>query len=50
MERRGVVKKEDEATEYRVNSITLAEKTNGQIRICLDPTDLNLAIINISKH
>ena len=35
------------STEW-VNSITLAEKTNGQIRICLDPTDLNLAIIR--KH
>ena len=44
MEKRGVVKKVDEATEW-VNSMTLAEKTNGQIRVCLDPTDLNRAII-----
>ena len=44
MEKRGVIKKVDEATEW-VNSMTVTEKTNGQIRVCLDPTDLNKAII-----
>ena len=39
-----VIKKVDEATEW-VNSMTVTEKPNGQIRVCLDPTDLNRAII-----
>lgn len=44
MEKLQVVKKVDEATEW-VNSMTVTEKPNGQIRVCLDPTDLNRAII-----
>ena len=44
MEKLQVVKKVDEATEW-VNSMTVTEKPNGQIRVCLDPTDLNKAII-----
>lgn len=33
----------DEHTEW-VNSIVCAEKSNGKLRICLDPRDLNKAI------
>ena len=44
MEKRGVLQKVDEGTEW-VNSMTLTEKPNGKIRVCLDPTDLNRAII-----
>ena len=44
MEKLNVLKKVDEATEW-VNSMTVTEKPNGQIRVCLDPTDLNRAII-----
>lgn len=33
----------DEPTEW-VNSIVCAEKSNGKLRICLDPRDLNKAI------
>ncbi|KAL5264194.1 hypothetical protein ACHWQZ_G005321 [Mnemiopsis leidyi] len=44
MEKLNVLKKVDEATEW-VNSMTVTEKPGGQIRICIDPTDLNRAII-----
>lgn len=43
MELKGVIKKVDEPTEW-VNSIVCAEKSNGKLRICLDPRDLNKAI------
>lgn len=39
MELKGVIKKVDEPTEW-VNSIVCAEKSNGKLRICLDPRDL----------
>ena len=38
MEKWGTIKKVDEATEW-VNSMTVSEKTNEQIRVCLDPTE-----------
>jgi len=44
MEDLNVLKKVDEATEW-VNSMTVTEKPGGKIRICIDPTDLNRAII-----
>ena len=39
----GVIKKVDEPTEW-VNSLVVGEKPNGDLRICLDPRDLNKAI------
>ena len=36
----GVIVKVDEHTDW-VNSITIVEKKNGSLRICLDPRDLN---------
>ena len=43
MEQDGVIKKVDEPTDW-VNSLVIVEKPNGQLRICLDPKDLNNAI------
>ena len=43
MEDTGVIKKVDEPTEW-VNSLVVGEKPNGDLRICLDPRDLNKAI------
>ena len=44
MEKLGVVKKTDEPTEW-VNSMVVVEKPNSNnLRICLDPKDLNKAI------
>ena len=43
MQSLGVIAKVDEPTDW-VNSMVVAEKGNGQIRICLDPRDLNKAI------
>ena len=39
----GVITKVNEPTEW-VNSITIVEKKNGTLRICLDPRDLNKAL------
>lgn len=39
----GVIKAVDEPTDW-VNSIVLVKKTNGSLRICLDPRNLNKAI------
>ena len=39
----GVIVKVDELTDW-VNSITIVEKKNGSLRICLDPRDLNKAL------
>ena len=44
MEEQGISTKVTEATEW-VNSITYPVKPNGDLRICLDPKDLNKAII-----
>ena len=39
----GVIVKVDEPTDW-VNSITIVEKKNGSLRICLDPRDLKKAL------
>ena len=39
----GTIVKRDEPTDW-VSSLLLVEKPNGKIRLCLDPSDLNLAI------
>ena len=38
-----VVERVDEPTDW-VNSLVIVEKPNGQLRLCLDPKDLNNAI------
>ncbi|XP_052750709.1 uncharacterized protein LOC116413695 [Galleria mellonella] len=43
MEKLGVVRKVSYPTEW-VNAIVIAAKKNGDIRICLDPRDLNRAV------
>ena len=43
MEEQGIITKVTEPTEW-VNSITYPVKPNGDLRICLDPKDLNKAI------
>ena len=43
MEKTGVTRKVDEPTEW-VTSMVVVEKTNGELRICLDPRDLNKEI------
>ena len=43
MEKRGVVRKVKEPTDW-VNPMTIVEKPNGSVRICLDPRYLNKAI------
>ena len=40
----GVIVKVDEPTDW-VNFITIVEKKKGSLRICLDPRDLNKALI-----
>lgn len=44
MEQAGVIAKVTEPTPW-VNSMVIVEKPNGQLRVCLDPKDLNEAII-----
>ncbi|XP_032895940.1 uncharacterized protein LOC116985324 [Amblyraja radiata] len=39
----GVIKPVSEPTDW-VNSMTVVNKPNGEVRICLDPRDLNVAI------
>ena len=36
----GVVQRIEEATEW-VNSLVIVEKQNGELRLCIDPRDLN---------
>ncbi|KAL9986304.1 hypothetical protein ACROYT_G000436, partial [Oculina patagonica] len=43
MEKLGVIRKAEEPTEW-VSSLVVVEKPNGQVRLCLDPRDLNKAI------
>ncbi|UYV72006.1 K02A2.6-like [Cordylochernes scorpioides] len=43
MKRMGIIQEVDGPTEW-VNSFTLVKKPNGQLRICLDPTELNKVI------
>ena len=40
MEADGIIEKVDEPTEW-VNSMVIVEKKTGELRICLDPKDLN---------
>ena len=40
----GIIKKADEPTDW-VSSIVYMRKSNGKLRICLDPKDLNKAIM-----
>lgn len=44
MERDGVVIRQDEPTPW-VNSMVTVTKANGKVRICIDPRDLNRAIL-----
>jgi len=44
MERNGIIKKRDEPTAW-VNSMLIVEKKDGSIRLCLDPRELNKAIM-----
>ena len=39
----GVLRKVDQPTDW-VNNLVVVEKTNGLLRLCLDPKDLNNAI------
>ena len=41
---RGIIKRVTEPTEW-VNSLVVETKPNGDIRVCLDPTDLNKAVL-----
>ncbi|MGH0159873.1 UNVERIFIED_CONTAM: hypothetical protein FKN15_038442 [Acipenser sinensis] len=43
MEELEVIAKVDKPTEW-VNSVVIVEKTNGSLRVCLDPRELNAAI------
>lgn len=43
MESLGIIKKVTTPTDW-VNSLVTVEKTNGSLRVCLDPKDLNNAI------
>lgn len=43
LEKLGVINKIDEPTDW-VNSLVVVDKKNGNLRLCLDPRDLNRAI------
>ncbi|XP_063635188.1 uncharacterized protein K02A2.6-like [Cydia splendana] len=43
MEREGIISKVEGPTDW-VNSMTVVKKPNGDLRLCLDPRDLNKAI------
>ncbi|XP_063628947.1 uncharacterized protein LOC134800377 [Cydia splendana] len=43
MERQGIIEKVEGPTDW-VNSMTIVKKPNGDLRICLDPKELNQAI------
>ena len=43
MEKHGIIAKVTEPTDW-VNSMVVVHKPNGDLRVCLDPTDLNKAI------
>ena len=45
----GVIRKVDEPTDW-VNSLAYSRKQNGNLRICLDPKDLNKAIKRCHYH
>ncbi|KAE8740380.1 hypothetical protein FOCC_FOCC014118, partial [Frankliniella occidentalis] len=42
----GIIKKVNEATEW-VHNLVIAEKPNGDIRICLDPKEMNKFIVRL---
>ena len=44
MESEGVIKKQTEPTDW-VNSMVVVLKPNGKVRICIDPRDLNKAVL-----
>ena len=44
MVQRGIIAKVDQPTKW-VSSVLVKEKPNGELRICLDPTDLNKAVM-----
>ena len=44
MESDAIVAKVDEPTPW-VNSMVTVEKSNGDLRVCLDPRDLNGAVL-----
>ena len=44
MEKMGIIEKVTAPTEW-VNSMVAVRKSNGRVRICIDPTDLNKAIL-----
>ena len=44
MVKRGIIERVAEPTEW-VNSLVVETKPNGDIRVCLDPTDLNKAVL-----
>ncbi|PIK55635.1 hypothetical protein BSL78_07444 [Apostichopus japonicus] len=43
MEKDNIIEKVESPTDW-VNSLVIVEKSNGRLRICLDPRDLNKAI------
>ena len=43
LEKSGVISKVDQPTDW-VNSLVIAEKKDGSLRLCLEPCDLNKAI------
>ena len=45
MEKKGIISKVEGFTPW-TNSLVIWEKSNGKLRICLDPKDLNTAIID----
>lgn len=45
--KKGIIVKENSATEW-VNNLVIVEKTNGSLRLCLDPAQLNKCICNES--
>ena len=49
MEELGIIAKVDEPTEW-VSSMVVAEKKDGSVRICLDPKELNKAILREHHH
>jgi hypothetical protein len=44
MQQEGIIEKVNEPSEW-VSSMVVIEKSNGQLRICIDPKDLNRAIL-----
>ena len=47
MEKKGIMSEVEGFTHW-TNSLVICEKPNGKLRICLDPKDLNTAIIDHS--